>query len=84
MYALRSGIPIVPVAYQESKSVFKKKLTIRFGQPLNVPQSLHPTRQEINSVIEQLEKVLQELLPNSFQESDELQLFNHFLNNLFC
>jgi hypothetical protein len=51
---------------------------------LSIPQSLHPTRLEINSVIEQLEKALQELLPNSFQEFDELQLFNHFLNNLFC
>lgn len=84
VYALRSGIPIVPVAIIGTKNLYlRKKLTIRFGEPILISQSKHPSRSEINFVMGQLEKALRVLLPNHYRESDELQLFNHFLNHLF-
>ncbi len=85
LYALRSGIPIVPVAIIGTKNLyFRKTLTLRFGEPLVFSQSQHPKRVEVEAVLEVLAQSLQALLPTDYQESDELKLFCNFLNQMFC
>ncbi len=63
---------------------YRKTLTVRFGEPLSFPQVKHPKRQDIDTVLETLEKGLVELLPSHYQEPDELKLFSGFLNHFFC
>ncbi|MEL4894698.1 lysophospholipid acyltransferase family protein [Crocosphaera sp. Alani8] len=85
IYALRSGVPVVPVALIGTKNLyFRKTLTLRFGEPLSFPQVKHPKRQDIDTALATLEEALMELLPSDYQEPDELKLFSHFLNHFFC
>ncbi|MDJ0599142.1 MAG: 1-acyl-sn-glycerol-3-phosphate acyltransferase [Crocosphaera sp.] len=85
IYALRSGVPVVPVGLIGTKHLYyRKTLTLRFGEPLVFPQVKHPKRQDIDTVLEALEKALIELLPSHYQEPDELKLFSQFLNQFFC
>ncbi len=85
IYALRSGVPVVPVALIGTKDLYyRKTLTLRFGEPLSFPQVKHPKCQDIDGVLEGLEKALIELLPSYYQEPDELKLFSGFLNHFFC
>ncbi|MGK7881760.1 MAG: lysophospholipid acyltransferase family protein [Crocosphaera sp.] len=85
IYALRSGVPVVPVGLVGTKNLYyRKTLTVRFGEPLSFPQVKHPKRQDINNVLETLEDALVELLPSHYQEPDELKLFSGFLNHFFC
>ncbi|MDJ0581817.1 1-acyl-sn-glycerol-3-phosphate acyltransferase [Crocosphaera sp.] len=85
IYALRSGVPVVPVGLVGTKNLYyRKTLTVRFGEPLSFPQVKHPKRQDIDNVLESLENALVELLPSHYQEPDELKLFSGFLNHFFC
>ncbi|ACK69623.1 phospholipid/glycerol acyltransferase [Gloeothece citriformis PCC 7424] len=84
LYALRSGVPIVPVAIIGTKNLFLwKTLTLRIGYPLEIPQVKHPKRKEIEEVLDKLEKALIELMPENYQETAQLKLFSHFLNRIF-
>lgn len=84
LYALRSGVPIVPVALIGTKHLyFKKELTIRFGKPLYFPSSKRPKRKEVETVLEALKESLSALLPANYQEPDEPKLFSDFLNRMF-
>ena len=85
IYALRSGVPVVPVALIGTKNLYyRKTLTLRFGEPLSFSQVKHPKRQDIDTVLERLENAFIELLPSHYQEPDELKLFSEFLNHFFC
>ena len=85
LYALRGGVPIVPVALSGTKNLYwRKTLTLRFGEPLSFPQLQHPKRRDIEQVLETLEKAMVELLPTDYQEPDEPKLFANFLNQMFC
>ncbi|ACK68137.1 phospholipid/glycerol acyltransferase [Rippkaea orientalis PCC 8801] len=84
LYALRGGVPIVPVALSGTKHLYwRKTLTLTFGEPLLFPQIKHPQRKEIEAVLETLEKAMVELLPKDYQEPDEPKLFANFLNQMF-
>jgi 1-acyl-sn-glycerol-3-phosphate acyltransferase len=83
IYALRAGVPIVPVGLIGTNDLFwRKELTIRFGKPLYFPPTTRPKRQEIDFALELLQKSLQELLPLNYQEPTGIKLFRHFLNHL--
>ena len=83
IYALRAGVPIVPVGIIGTKNLyFRKKLTLRFGEPLIFPQSNRPKPREIQAVLEALQAALIALLPKDYQEPNELKLFGNFLNHL--
>ena len=83
--ALRSGVPIVPVALVGTQRLyFRKTLTLRFGKRLTFPQKAHPKRREIEQVLEHLASALQELLPSDYAEPDEPQPLADFLNQMFC
>ncbi len=84
IYALRSGVPIVPIALIGTKDLFfRKQLTIRIGEPIILPQCTRPKSQQIQTVIDELQYNMQNLLPKNYQEPKGAKLFRNFLNHLF-
>lgn len=84
IYALRSGVPIVPVALIGTQNLYLRKvLTLRFGPPLHFGQSKRPKRQEIDSALAQLEQTLRDLLPPTYQDPAGPKLLQGWLNHLF-
>lgn len=83
LYALRAGVPIVPVAIVGTQDLyFRKELTIRFGEPLRFPQSNRPKPQEVKTALDALQEALIGLLPQDYQEPNEPKLLRYFLNHL--
>jgi 1-acyl-sn-glycerol-3-phosphate acyltransferase len=84
LYALRSGVPITPVAIVGTQDLFwRKRLTLRFGPALPVPRQPHPGRRLINTLLTQLEQSLTQLLPPTYREPRGPKLLRHWLNHLF-
>ncbi|TBR57287.1 1-acyl-sn-glycerol-3-phosphate acyltransferase [Westiellopsis prolifica IICB1] len=84
IYALRSGVPILPIALVGTQNLYLcKQLTVRFGEPIISPQSSRPKAQEIQAVVDKLEVALTDLLPKDYQEPKEPKFLNHFLNHMF-
>lgn len=84
IYALRAGVPIVPVGIIGTQDLyFRKELTIRFGQPLIFPQSKRPKPHEVQTALDALQAALIELLPKNYYEPNEPKLLRYFLNHLF-
>jgi 1-acyl-sn-glycerol-3-phosphate acyltransferase len=84
IYAMRAGVPIVPVALIGTQDLYlRKTLTLRFGKPLQLPHQKRPKRLDIDEAIVRLEIALQELLPKHYQEPKGIKLFRHWLNHLF-
>ena len=83
IYALRAGVPIVPVGIIGTKDLyFRKELTLRFGEPLTFPQSNRPKPEQVQAVLDALHAALMALLPKNYQEPDELKLGRNFLNRM--
>jgi 1-acyl-sn-glycerol-3-phosphate acyltransferase len=83
IYALRSGVPIVPISLIGTHDLFlRKNLTIRFGEPLQFSQTNRPKRQEIDLALEALQNAMAALLPADYQEPTGPKLLRHFLNHL--
>ncbi|MGQ4646756.1 1-acyl-sn-glycerol-3-phosphate acyltransferase [Lyngbya aestuarii] len=84
LYALRAGVPIVPVALIGVHDLyFRKKLTIRFGKPLRFPRSKRPKPRAVAEAVEALEDSLMALLPGDYQEPSEPKPLRYFLNHMF-
>lgn len=84
IYALKSGVPIVPVAMIGTHNLYlRKKLTIRFGNPLYFAQNPIPKHQEVEQVLLRLQSEMQALLPIDYQEPAGPKLLCNFLNHLF-
>ena len=84
IYALRAGVPIVPIALIGTQNLYlKKELTIRFGQPLNFPQSSRPKPREVQAALDALQAALMDLLPKDYREPNGLKLLRYFLNHMF-
>jgi 1-acyl-sn-glycerol-3-phosphate acyltransferase len=84
LYAMRSGVPIHPVAIIGTKTLYlRKRLTLRFGPPLAVPHQQRPRRVDIDAALADLEQALQSLLPTDYQEPQGPKLFQRWLNHLF-
>lgn len=84
IYALKSGVPIIPVALIGTHDLFlRKELTIRFGEPLYFSPSTTPKRQEVDAVVLAVQDAMLALLPTDYQEPTGLKLFRNFLNRLF-
>lgn len=83
IYALRAGVPIVPVGIIGTKDLyFRKELTLRFGYPLTFPQSHRPKPSEVQAVLDELQASLMALLPKNYTEPDEIKLGRNFLNRM--
>ena len=71
MIALRSGIPVVPVAINGSEKAFKKfrpRITITFGEPmLLTPKGKKITRQDLDEVTEQVMLRIASMLPPEYR-----------------
>lgn len=84
LYAMRSGVPIYPVAIIGTKTLyFRKRLTLRFGPPVQVPHQPRPKRVAIDAALADLEQAFKVLLPEDYQEPQGPQLFSQWLNHLF-
>lgn len=84
IYALRAGVPIVPVGIVGTQDLYlKKELIIRFGEPLIFPQSNRPKPREVQAVLDTLQAALMDLLPQDYREPDELKVLRSFLNHMF-
>ncbi len=84
IYALRVGVPIVPVGIIGTQNLYlRKELTIRFGQPLIFPQSNRPKPHEVQAALDALEAALIALLPQGYCEPNEVKLLSDFLNRMF-
>ncbi|WP_339376526.1 lysophospholipid acyltransferase family protein [Calothrix sp. NIES-2098] len=84
IYALKSGVPIVPVALIGTHDLFLgKQLTVRFGQPLYFSHSTTSKRQEVDAVVLAVQDAMLALLPTNYQEPTGIKLLRNFLNHLF-
>ena len=84
IYALRAGVPIVPVGIIGTQDLyFGKELTLRFGEPLVFPQCKRPKPQEVQAVLDALQVALMDLLPKDYREPPDLKFGRYFLNHLF-
>lgn len=83
-YAIRSGVPIVPVAIAGTQTLFfRKQLTLRFGPPLTMPQQVRPKRVDIDQALAQVETALTQLLISDYQEPQGAKPCQNWLNHLF-
>lgn len=84
IYAMRSGVPIVPVAIVGTQTLyFRKRLTLRFGPPVAVPHQTRPQRQAIDAALADLEQAFTQLLPADYREPPGPKFLTHWLNHLF-
>jgi 1-acyl-sn-glycerol-3-phosphate acyltransferase len=83
IYALRAGVPIVPIALIGTHDLFlRKELTIRVGEPLYFSPTTRPKRQEIDTALENLQQAIRALLPTDYHEPEGIKLLQHFLNRM--
>ncbi len=84
LYAMRSGVPIVPIAIIGTQDLyFRKRLTLRFGPPVLVPHQPRPKRQDIDAALAQLEQAFAALLPADYPTPPGPKFLGHWLNHLF-
>lgn len=71
MIALRSGVPVVPVAIWGSEKTFKKfrpQVTVSYGEPmLLTPKGKKVTRMDIDESTEQVMRKIAEMLPPEYR-----------------
>jgi 1-acyl-sn-glycerol-3-phosphate acyltransferase len=83
IYALRGGVPIVPISLVGTHDLFlRKKLIVRVGEPLYFPLTSRPKRQEIDAALENLQQAIQALLPTDYQQPTGIKLLQNFLNRM--
>ncbi len=83
IYALRAGVPIVPIALIGTHDLYwRKELTLRVGEPLHFDQTTRPNRKEVDIALEKLQAAMQALLPSNYQEPQGTKLLQHFLNHM--
>ncbi|BAZ28263.1 putative acyltransferase [Cylindrospermum sp. NIES-4074] len=83
IYALRAGVPIVPIALIGTYDLYlRKNLTIRVGEPLRFTPASIPKRQEVDTALQQLQQAMLSLLPTEYQEPTGPKLLRHFLNHM--
>ncbi|WP_225885320.1 lysophospholipid acyltransferase family protein [Leptolyngbya sp. KIOST-1] len=84
LYAMRSGVPIYPVAIIGTQTLYlRKRLTLRFGPAVRVPHQQRPKRIDIDAALAEVEQAFAALLPVNYQEPAGPKLFQHWLNHLF-
>ena len=83
-YALRGGVPIVPVALVGTKNLYlRKELIIRIGTPLRFPPSKRPKASQVTAATVALGEAIEELLPRDYREPQGRKLLRGFLNRMF-
>jgi 1-acyl-sn-glycerol-3-phosphate acyltransferase len=71
MIALRSGVPVLPVAISGSEKLLKKfrpRVTITYGQPMILkPKGQKVTREDVDAATEQVMHRIAEMLPPQYR-----------------
>jgi 1-acyl-sn-glycerol-3-phosphate acyltransferase len=84
IYAMRSGVPIVPVAIAGTQTLyFRKTLTLRFGPPIPFEQQPRPKRQAIDQALEKLTDEMTQLLTADYHDPPGPKPLKDWLNQLF-
>jgi 1-acyl-sn-glycerol-3-phosphate acyltransferase len=84
IYAMRAGVPIVPIGLIGTRDLFfRKQLTMRIGEPLMFEQNAHPRSREVEIAQTRLEEALQALLDPDYREPQGPKPFRHTLNHMF-
>ncbi|NJR16143.1 MAG: 1-acyl-sn-glycerol-3-phosphate acyltransferase [Calothrix sp. CSU_2_0] len=84
IYALRSGVPILPIALIGTKDLFfRKELIVRIGEPLFFTKCNRLKAQQIQIVVDELQVAIQNLLPTDYSEPVGKKPLRKFLNHLF-
>jgi 1-acyl-sn-glycerol-3-phosphate acyltransferase len=84
IYAMRSGVPIVPVAIAGTQTLyFRKTLTLRFGPPIPFEQQPRPKRQAIDQALEKLTDEMTQLLTADYHDLPGPKPLKDWLNQLF-
>jgi 1-acyl-sn-glycerol-3-phosphate acyltransferase len=83
-YALRAGVPIVPVGLIGTHDLFlRKKLIVRYGTPLVFPHVPRPKPREEQAALDALQTAMLNLIDVDYQEPSGLKLFHKLLNRMF-
>ncbi|WP_414575110.1 lysophospholipid acyltransferase family protein [Anabaena sp. CCY 9402-a] len=83
IYALRAGVPILPVALIGTQDLYwRKELIVRFGEPLNFTPTSRPKREDVEAALETLQNTMLSLLPTDYQEPTGSKPLRHFLNHM--
>ena len=84
LYALRSGVPIVPVAIIGVQDLYLgKPVIVRFGPPLHFPLTPHPKSRDAQAALDTLTAAMQALLPTDYMEPMGRKLGRVWLKRLF-
>ncbi len=71
LIALRTGVPVVPVAIWGSEKIlkeFRPRVTIRYGEPVILkPKGMKITRQDIDEATDQVMQRIAEMLPPEYR-----------------
>ena len=71
MIALRSGVPVVPVAIWGSEQALKKfrpRVTISFGEPMTLtPKGKKMTREDIEDATDQVMRRIASMMPPEYR-----------------
>jgi len=77
MIALRSGVPVLPVAISGSEKLLKKfrpRVTITYGQPMILkPKGQKVTREDVDATTEQVMHRIAEMLPPEYRGIYEVE-----------
>lgn len=83
IYAMRAGVPIVPVGMIGNEDLFfRKEITIRFGKPLDFGQAARPRPREVQAGLDALTTAIQDLLDPNYREPTGPKLLHYWLNHL--
>ncbi len=83
LYALRAGVPIVPVGIIGAHDLYlRKTLTVRFGAAIRSEPIAHPRPRDIEAVLERLENGLQELITPPYHEPGGFKPLRYFFNHM--
>jgi 1-acyl-sn-glycerol-3-phosphate acyltransferase len=83
IYAMRAGVPIVPVGITGNRDLFlRKEITIRFGKPLEFAQVARPRPREVQTGLVALEQAITDLIDPHYQEPTGPKPLRHLLNHM--
>lgn len=83
IYAMRAGVPIVPVGITGNRDLFLgKEITIRFGTPLDLGHAERPRPRAVQAGQAALEAALRALLDPHYQEPRGPKPLRHLLNHM--
>jgi 1-acyl-sn-glycerol-3-phosphate acyltransferase len=82
-FALKTGTPIIPVGLCGTNELYyKKRLLVRIGAPLSVPQTARLTRTQLAEINETLQERIHDLL-RGYQDPQVNRKPMRWLTNLF-